>query len=497
MSNKQNTTIINQKERLSQRIKWKSLSYSRRLTISFALIAAMTALVAIGVVSYVWEQHFRTYTTENIQILASKTAEQIAEEYRKTNDLRSSSVPARYASLYANGIGVKVVQKGGDKENVVYDSTVLEFSEGNTSPSLEPKAPIQTKTADIIVDGESVGYVRIWVYGTDTLLRATDEQFRKNSYQAIIFASALAIVLAMCLGFLFARNLVNPINRMTKTAQAIKNGNLSARTELTGDDEIARLGATFDAMADSVEHDRELERRLTTDVAHELRTPLMAIQSTVEAIVDGVFAADTERLEIVNSEVERLARLVDALLRLARLENRNTRLNEEVIDVGELVSGIVVTHEAFVDDSGLTMTFQADKNVHIFGDADMISQATTNLISNAVRYTPEGGHIGVRVKQGELMASIAVQDTGIGLTPEEAKMVFSRFWRADAGRSREHGGLGVGLAVVKEIVDRHGGWVQVEGKPNQGATFTIHIPLYNEATAKSRARSRDKKPKWN
>ena len=95
------------------------------------------------------------------------------------------------------------------------------------------------------------------------------------------------------------------------------------------------------------------------------------------------------------------------------------------------------------------------------------------------------------------MASIAVQDTGIGLTPEEAKMVFSRFWRADAGRSREHGGLGVGLAVVKEIVDRHGGWVQVEGKPNQGATFTIHIPLYNEATAKSRARSRDKKPKWN
>ncbi|MDR2715763.1 MAG: HAMP domain-containing histidine kinase, partial [Coriobacteriaceae bacterium] len=365
-----------------------------------------------------------------------------------------------------------------------------------------PRAAIQTKAADIVVDREVIGYVRIWVYGTDTLLRSTDEQFRRNSYQAMLFSSALAIVLAMCLGFLFARNLVNPINRMTKTAQAIRDGDLSVRTRLTGEDEIARLGETFDEMADSVEKDRELERRLTTDVAHELRTPLMAIQSTVEAMVDGVFVPDTERLETVNSEVERLSRLVDALLRLSRLESRSTPIKEEVIDVGELISGIVATHDAFVNDSGLTMSFQADKGVYIFGDADMIRQATANLISNAVRYTPEGGQVTVRVKQGDIMASIAVQDTGIGLTPEETKMVFSRFWRADAGRSREYGGLGVGLAVVKEIVDRHGGWVHVDGKPQQGATFTIYIPLYDEEAVKYKARSKEarskeKKSRWN
>ncbi|MCL1799715.1 MAG: HAMP domain-containing histidine kinase [Eggerthellaceae bacterium] len=481
---------------------WKSLSYATRLTLSFAAIAAMTALVSIGVVSYVWEQHFKTYTTENIQILADKTAEQIAAEYKRKHDLRTASDPARYASLYTRGIGVKVVQKGGEEENVVYDSTVVDMGGGNTSPSLEPRAAIQTKTADIVVDREVIGYVRIWVYGTDTLLRSTDEQFRRNSYQAMLFSSALAIVLAMCLGFLFARNLVNPINRMTKTAQAIRDGDLSVRTRLTGEDEIARLGETFDEMADSVEKDRELERRLTTDVAHELRTPLMAIQSTVEAMVDGVFVPDTERLETVNSEVERLSRLVDALLRLSRLESRSTPIKEEVIDVGELISGIVATHDAFVNDSGLTMSFQADKGVYIFGDADMIRQATANLISNAVRYTPEGGQVTVRVKQGDIMASIAVQDTGIGLTPEETKMVFSRFWRADAGRSREYGGLGVGLAVVKEIVDRHGGWVHVDGKPQQGATFTIYIPLYDEEAVKYKARSKEarskeKKSRWN
>ncbi|MEG2368614.1 MAG: HAMP domain-containing sensor histidine kinase, partial [Raoultibacter sp.] len=319
-----------------------------------------------------------------------------------------------------------------------------------------------------------------------------DVMFREQSYQAMIFAAALAIALALGIGFLFARGLVNPINRMTKTAKDIKKGNLSARTGLTGDDEVARLGETFDEMAESIEKDRELERRLTTDVAHELRTPLMAIQSTVEAMVDGVFEANAERLETVNSEVQRLGRLVEALLKLSRLENRSSPMSKEVINVGDLISGIIATHEAFVADSGLTLRYEREDDVFVCGDADMLRQATANLISNAVRYTPEGGTITVKVTKGDLMACIVVQDTGIGLSPEEIKMVFSRFWRADAGRDRASGGLGIGLAVVKEIVDRHGGWVRVEGKLDEGACFTIYVPLYNEETAKNREKMKFK-----
>ena len=174
----------------------------------------------------------------------------------------------------------------------------------------------------------------------------------------------------------------------------------------------------------------------------------MAIQSTVEAMVDGVFEADEERLETVNSEVQRLSRLVDAILKLSRLESRSTPMKKEVVNVGELIAGIVATHEAFVADSGLTLKYEMEQGVRVLGDADMIRQATANLISNAVRYTSEGGLVTVRVKRGDIMASISVQDTGIGLTPDEAKMVFSRFWRADAGRTRESGGLGIGLSVV-------------------------------------------------
>ena len=278
---------------------------------------------------------------------------------------------------------------------------------------------------------------------------------------------------------MFARGLVDPINRMTRTAAAIKEGDLSARTNLEGDDEIAELGKTFDAMAESVEKNQQLERRLTMDVAHELRTPLMAIQSTVEAIVDGVFEPDEERLGTINLEVRRLGRLVDALLRLSRLESRSTPMNEEVINVGELIRPLVLSHEAFVNDAGLTLEFDAEDEVMVYGDRDMLRQATANLISNAVRYTPAPGKITVKVRKGDIMASISVRDTGIGLSPEECKMVFNRFWRAEESRQRQSGGLGVGLAVVKEIVDRHGGWIQVEGKKGEGACFTIHIPLYD------------------
>jgi len=460
--------------------RWGNMSYTTRVTLSFSLIAAMTALVAIGVVSVVWEQHFYTYTQDNMHTVAETTAEQIAIRYEDAGTFNPNVLqPALNALSLSKGVGMQVVDAAG---NVVFDSTTrMEGVEGLVMPSIAPPQNQGNMAhAPIVADDQAVGSVRVWVYGSDQLLRSADQEFRDKSYQAMILAAILAILLASIFGFFFARNLVRPIKRMTDTAKTLAEGDLTARTNMQGDDEISQLGQTFDTMADAVERDRKLERRLTTDVAHELRTPLMAIQATVEAMVDGVLPVDEERLITVDSEVQRLSRLVDSLLKLSRLENRSNPNKQEIVNVGEVVSGIVATHEAYVADSGLELIYRADEGVYVMGDPDLIRQATANLISNAVRYTDEGGKIYVRVKRGESMASIAVQDTGIGLTPEEARMVFQRFWRADSGRDRESGGLGVGLTVVKEIVERHNGWVQVEGRKGEGACFTIHIPLYDE-----------------
>ena len=482
-------------------------SYTTRVTVTFALVAAMTVVVAMGVLSYVWEEHFQAYTRENIQQLADATAENIANRYESNNKSTLEAVadgsrfnypalsvddiqPAESAHMLQQGMGIQVSSYAND--TVIYDSsrTSSASSSGADSGvigqvgSFAPSDDDMASAEITLSDGSSIGVVHMWVYGSDLLLSKADQEFRMQSYQAMALAAVLSVALACVIGVLFARGLVRPINRITKTAQAIKEGDLSARVNLEGKDEIAEMGKTFDAMAESVESNQELERRLTTDVAHELRTPLMAIQSTVEAIMDGVFKADEERLNTINIEVQRLSRLVDAILKLSRLESRSTPMNEEVVDVGELIRPLVMSHEAFVTDAGLTLEYEAEPDVIVYADRDMLRQATANLISNAVRYTPAPGKISVSVKSGDVMAAIAVRDTGIGLSPEERRMVFKRFWRAEESRQRQSGGLGVGLAVVKEIVDRHGGWVQVEGRKGEGSCFTIHIPLYDEQRVK-------------
>ena len=472
------------KRRVKSASPWKRFSYTTRVTISFALISVMTIVVAFGVLSFVWGQHFQEYTRDNMERTAESTAAAIAGKYQESKRWSTDVLsPAVSAAGINRNVGIQVVDTSG---TVRYDN----YPDRDKRSSLAPTNKSRMVSSPILVDDEEIGSVNIWVYGSDAMLTQADREYRDGSYRAMLVAMALAILISIGLGFLFARGLVDPINRMTRTAKAIKEGNLSARTGLTGEDEVSRLGETFDAMADAIEKDRMMERRLTTDVAHELRTPLMAIQATIEAIVDGVFEPDEERLGTIDSEVQRLSRLVDALLKLSRLEHRKIPMNKTRLDLGELLTDIIGTHEAYVRESGLDLIFEAEEGVEVFGDADMLRQATANLISNAVRYTPEGS-ITVRVQRGETMASISVADTGIGLTPEECKMVFSRFWRGDAGRNRAQGGLGIGLSVVKEIVDRHNGWVRVEGEKGVGATFTIFIPLYDENRANARDRGKN------
>lgn len=313
----------------------------------------------------------------------------------------------------------------------------------------------------------------IIVWNVNRGLILTDE----DVYMALAVAGCIALVFSVVLGLFFANSIGQPIQRISKTATAIKEGDLSARTGLHGDDELARLGESFDEMADSIERDRDLERQLIGDVAHELRTPLMAIQATVEAIQDGVFPADEEHMDTISSETRRLGRLVEALLRLNRLENGTTEIKDEPVDMTELVTDLALTHEALIESSGVTFLTEIDPKIFVRGDRDLLMQAVANLLSNAVRYTPEGGIIALRLHRKDGYASVSVSDTGIGISEEDLNKVFSRFWRADTARTGVGGGLGIGLSLVREVVDQHRGNVSVDSVLGEGSTFTINIPL--------------------
>lgn len=464
-------------------------TFRTKIMLFFGLVAIVTAVVMTLVLAYTWEAQFRGYTRENMQRLADSTAETLSAEYQEKGKWTNEVLEyARSASSASTDIGVQVLDARG---RVLYDDTWAlarnpkkadEVPEkANETPLVVPADADSIVSAEVVDEnGISVGKVRLWSFGSEALLTKSDAAFRSSSYAAITYSALVAVVLAFIMGSLASRSLSRPIKIITSTAAQIRGGDLTARTGLTGDDEIGRLGETFDSMANNLERDIKFEHRLTSDVAHELRTPLMAMLVTVEAMQDGVLPADDEHFETVASEVRRLSRLVDAMLHLSRIENGKRQLKIETTDVVHLVRSLVSVQHQLFHERGLHLRFDDKTSRHECYadiDPDLIREAITNLLSNAMRYTPHDGWVVASVDNDRKDAIIAVRDTGIGIAEEDIPKVFSRFWRSDVSRERAAGGLGVGLAITKEIVDQHNGTIAIQSELGKGTTFTIRLPL--------------------
>ena len=255
-------------------------TFGTRLTLGFSATAVMSIIVLLVVLGVVWEAQFQRYARSNMERVAAATANVLAQEYEAAGDVWTHDVLASVGTTvgYSTDVGVQVLNKDG---MIIYLNDKVGRT-GSTVPALNSKDGNNVVSADIITsDNAKAGEVRIWVNGSDTFLTKNDADFRTNSYMAIGLAAVIAVLIASVIGYLISRGFAEPIRRITSTARLIRNGELSARSGLTGKDEIGQLGETFDDMATSLEKDLQLERRLTNDVAHELRTPLMAMLATV------------------------------------------------------------------------------------------------------------------------------------------------------------------------------------------------------------------------
>lgn len=288
----------------------------------------------------------------------------------------------------------------------------------------------------------------------------------------LILTFAVATLVAILLTVLISRRITRPIEMLTTAVDEMRRGKREQRVVVVrGDDEIARLAQSFNAMADSLGEQEELRRRMAGDVAHELRTPLTNLRCELEAIEDGLAVPDRARLRSMLEEVLHLGRLVDDLQDLAVAESGGLVLQKEPVDLAALVSYLVDRFR-----SKAAITFRGEETI-VDGDRSRISQIVRNLIDNALQYAP-GSPIEVAVKREGEKARIEVRDHGPGIPSAELERVFERFYRLDESRAAgTHRSAGLGLPIVKRLVALHGGSVRAENGAGGGAVFVVVLPL--------------------
>ncbi|MCD1259210.1 HAMP domain-containing protein [Paenibacillus athensensis] len=303
---------------------------------------------------------------------------------------------------------------------------------------------------------------------------ALDYHLEQALMQTIVWTSLISILLAIFLGFYVARRISAPLVHMTHVAERMTGGEWNSRVVIRGKDELADLGASLNTLASQLQQHEQLRMTMTEDIAHELRTPLATLKSHMRALEDGIWEPTPERIHSCYEEIERLAQLVAELEDLTYVESPGFQLVRKEESLAAIIERGVQLVTAAYREKNVRLSGNASPHIRVNVDQDRMIQVLVNLLSNALKFTPERGEVRVKGSEERDHVLIQVHDTGTGIPQEDLPYVFERFYRADKSRNRRTGGSGLGLTIVKELVAAHGGDISVESW--QGTTFTIRIP---------------------
>ncbi|MGG1552337.1 sensor histidine kinase [Paenibacillus ferrarius] len=309
-----------------------------------------------------------------------------------------------------------------------------------------------------------------------TSLPTFDTHFEQALVQSVLWTAILGIVLAIVISLFVAKRITAPLIQMRSVAERMAKGELTSRTKVNGKDELADLGHSLNYLAEQLLLQEQLRKTMTADVAHELRTPLATLKSHMEAMIEGVWDPTAKRLESCFEEIERLRFLVGDLEQLTEVESPNFRLNIKEENVNSIVHHHIEASQAAYEKKGVRLLFHDGVNIQASLDKLRFGQIMVNLLSNALKFTPEGGKVNVAVTEQAQKVCISVSDTGIGIDEKELSFVFERFYRADKSRDRKSGGSGIGLTIVKKLVEAHGGTIEIRSQMGKGTTVEFCLP---------------------
>ena len=441
-----------------------------KLTLAFLVVA----LVGVGLIAILANQvttaEFRLYMIRGQLTNAQEVIDQLAALYAAEGDWTGAAGILGEGHGQGRGSG-----RGGGQLYLADAEGRIVAGASSAELGRELDRDVMASGIPIEVEGLTVGTLVVSNAWTGALGQIEEEYLAQVS-SALVWAALGAVATALVLGALFAWRITAPIQELTRVTERVAAGDLSGRVAVQTEDEIGRLARTFNQMADSLAQADEQRRRMTADIAHELRTPLSIIRGQIEAIQDGIFPPDVEHLSPIHDETLLLNRLVEDLRTLALVEAGQLPLQKTEADPNALLERIVAKFAPLVAEKEIRLVVEKRSPAElILIDVHRIEQVLTNLLANAIRHTPRDGRIEVRARSGEQLV-VEVADSGPGIPPADLPHVFDRFWRGDRSRARDRGGAGLGLAIARQLVEAHGGRIWVESEPGAGSTFGFALP---------------------
>ena len=322
--------------------------------------------------------------------------------------------------------------------------------------------------------GETLGAL-VLSLPVDELQTALETVKRQLMTVFLIVAGA-----AMAAALMLSGMLTRPVKALTQTIRRMGKGDLSARVNVRTSGELKELAESYNAMAEQIEHLDKSRSQFVANASHELKTPLATMKLLLENMLyqpDMPQELRTEFMQDINHEIDRLSGIITDLLTLTQMDSHSSPLRVTKVDLSALTEETVHTLQIAAEKKGQTLTADIAPSITLEGDSGKLMQIFYNLTDNAIKYTPENGHIAVRLAQSGANVLFTVTDDGIGIPEEDQKHIFERFYRVDKARSRATGGTGLGLSIVRQLAAMHGGTVSVSSRPGQGATFTVTLPM--------------------
>jgi signal transduction histidine kinase len=475
----------------------RSLSF--KLTVAFLVVGILGSVLVAVLVNLQTQQQFDNFVNELYQEDLAAVHEQLTAYYQESgswqgienvffaDESSSDFEPGEASPDFEPGElspdfvpyqqpppdRLPITLVDGERQ-VVFGGHHYEQNEVLSANLVEQGMPIE-------VDGKTVGWVFLDSFERDdrNIPDAPDSpeaNFLADLNRITVWSALGAGGLALLLGVWLARTISHPVRELTTATKQVAQGKLGAQVSVTSGDEIGQLAASFNQMSADLARSNELRRQMTADIAHDLRTPLSVVQGYTEALDDGKLRGNSEIYGAMHKQVKHLNRLVEDLRTLSLADAGQLSLHPMDVAPRDLLEHTVLVYAPQAEQQQVALQLDIpDELPTITVDLDRMVQVLGNLISNALRHTPSGGHIRLMAEKREKHLVFQVQDTGVGITPEDLPHVFDRFYRGNKARP-ESGESGLGLAIARSIVVAHNGRITVTSPPNEGATFTISLP---------------------